>query len=291
MQTDMKMPFAVVLCALTAAMAWSENQTGSVKIFRFSRAKITIAADSRVTHSDGTRDDKECKLAALGNRFVFSATGLTGQRFQAISPAWPTGWNAWDEARAAWEAQLAETGGVIQSGFVRKVADRWGERVASMFRLQSPAEFPQIVHHEMLTMGLFAGVNFRGVIVVVVEIVKYDKQRLETSGILSVSNEGFPLDPGNGYCDSIFALGKTEIATELACGTSDRAKHFAETWNRESVKIRADKRDSEYLERLVKATARFHPDRDSVGGPVDVIEVDANNGTHWVQRKENCPPD
>jgi hypothetical protein len=41
---------------------------------------------------------------------------------------------------------------------------------------------------------------------------------------------------------------------------------------------------------MVDLTIAYHPKPEFVGGRIDAIELSRDGTAHWIQRKEDCPP-
>ncbi|MBI4164739.1 MAG: hypothetical protein HY508_03275 [Acidobacteria bacterium] len=230
-----------------------------------------MAADSRRGYTKtGSNvesfDDSGCKIAVLPGETVFTAAGILGRTGRR--------WTAASEAVAAAEH-------IIQSRRMERsegdsVLERWAQAM-----MQKLAEFSkeQLVAYAdanegKLVTGILGGTEGEGVVWLHAVTISYP---LSYQGYTLTS-----LDPPTAY----YVLGKAEIFTEFEKDQkSERAVAERKNWDR--MKLTGVAFDQFKTRRLVELTAIHHRNKLDVGGPIDVIEIDAS-GPHWLALKRDC---
>lgn len=277
----------VVALALSFFRARDENHSGTVVIAASSKQRVVVAADSRGLTEGKNPNDHQCKITVLGDKLILADTGIasyTNPNLKFLE------WTASSEAAEAlrvYHKLISENQGldevdVVSAEWGRRLAKRLGDEVS--FGVLPPASIPQ---NNVLTQGLFAGLDHDGEI----EIRQVFMRRgLPLAG---------PDQPGPVYATSqkwdisnkvqFSALGKTGIAAEFITGETERARAEARNWQRELEKDPSN--DPVVFEaiQLVKLSITYLPPEAGVGGEVDVVELDAHKGVHWVVRKQDCP--
>lgn len=82
--------------------------------------------------------------------------------------------------------------------------------------------------------------------------------------------------------------GKGEVADEHIYVRTERAKEENNRW-RDWSKEDPQTFHARIAARLVELTIQHHPDKKSVGGPIDAVTLSLADGIQWVQRKPECP--
>ena len=143
-----------VLFALSA-LCWSASATTIV--VGYSKSKIVIAADSRLSKEDGTYQDTSCKIAALSDQFLFASSGravdVTNHKL------------GWDVAQLAKDAltDVSKRKPNAARPFAGDVADLWqdlvGQNISNNIR---STEFARLVPNQTFVNGVFLGLGPAG---------------------------------------------------------------------------------------------------------------------------------
>lgn len=271
-----KLCVGLLLFAASAIPAYAQIDSGTVIIVGYSKDKVVVAADSRVTHSEGTSDDDTCKIAVLSDNFIFAVAGIAAYR--NVNP-----WNAVNEAKGAFST--VKTSPADDVGFVQRVGLKWGRLVADKLE-NSIATDPRIASGRPawlpLTIGHFVGVNSSDdlQLFTVVLMLSGENRVLIETALPPMLNE--------------VTFIPTEVVgpfNEFTAGQTVRAKQEIEYQNTDMA-TDANKRhiDVDALKaiRLVEFT-ESDPKSPTVGGPVDAAELRRGGKVEWIQRKSNCP--
>jgi len=107
--------------------AFSQVLSRTLIVMYAGQEKVVVAADSFetiYTVDTGVVDKKNhCKVAALGNKIIFFATGMFGYSRRTINDALLPDWTPWGEAVNAYEGSLSPT--------PEQLARKWGDVVAN----------------------------------------------------------------------------------------------------------------------------------------------------------------
>lgn len=228
-----------------------------------------MAADSRVTTVLNGQvvghDDTDCKIIALKQNMLFASSG-------SVSQSSEDGKSTWDARATA--RQIVGTSADLSP---REVAELWAAKV-TRFHNQDFKAGRIDSHHIALPsieQAFFVGVIGKSPTAVMV--------RIEKSSI-----------PGTPYVPKVYsltmrgnalgAIGHASIVEEFHAQQSARSKQWMQEF-----KLRYGGMDKFSLlaRYAVNLAIRYHPERDSMGGPVDVVEM-LPTGIHWVQRKPSC---
>ncbi len=269
----------LLILLFSPKLVFSQIERGSVGIVYFSDSKIAVAADSRGTWINKSRDDKQCKVTALGKRTVFIATGFSGYRNDGnLGDAVPT-WSNESEAHRAYDRIKSRPQG---ADFVTVLANEWAKQVVKyvdlIYRAQ-PQNLLGSTENGLLTIALFGGVTNEGHLV-----MRQIRIEVNPSKSPFISFETNPQPP----CHPVCILGKSAIALEILANETARARKENSRWVAELQKIpAADKIVSSNI-RLVQLTEMYDGTSD-VGGPIDALDLSPSDGVRWIQRKPNCP--
>jgi hypothetical protein len=266
---------ASVFLVLPLANAGQSITSGTIVVIAQTKSRVIMAADSRIGIAENGIivqgvDDTYCKISPLSGDVVFTAAGLLGDGKRS--------WTAMSEAKDA----IANTphSNRISSIESDSVLARWAESMMRNFQEFSKDQLSGYAdaNNGHITTGVIAGAEKTGQAWIHAVMIDSSKNG-------SLSYQGFTLtskDPPTAY----YSLGKDEVFREFEKDKiSTRAVAERATWNHIGLKGVAFDRFK--ARRLVELTIRYLPDKLDVGGPVDEIELDANE-IRWVQVKKNC---
>lgn len=216
--------------AVNFLRATAQTEThGSISLADWSQDEIVIAADSRQVKGN-TYTDTGCKVATLGNKLIFTATGRSQL---GVDPTW----NAYTLAPKLLP-RTSRKGASKQLAV--KMADAWGTQVKDEFqRFGSIALFG--LNPSYVTTGLFADFETDGSLVIAVAKITYEIK----AGQLKVSSQTTVVsgDSANSYL-----LGHNEILSEMAAGITPRAL----AWHR-ALKSRVEASKDQVAEEAIGA--------------------------------------
>jgi hypothetical protein len=293
---------SVYILPIFAMLGWSQVNTGTVVIVGMSKEKIIIAADSRLTHSEGNYDDDGCKIATFGNKLVFAETGLVTDKSEILPKKLQ--FDAIESARDSFnfENNLFNSSPPdwppLAQGFPFNVASQWSFMFGGRFMQAAQIEMdnwlkvmPKSSDTEGF-IGIFAGLESDGSLGVTAMLYGCKKPKLENANNSSHSSNCDPIWDGKKYAltdDLVFVpYGITDIASEFINRTSQRAEESFRQWQ-ERRKINPDQADWQWANRLVDLTIAFSQDKDFVHGPISVVQIDRGKNPTWLQNPNNCP--
>jgi len=267
---------AVLAVLILPSFAQAEDiWGGSIVILKYTRERASIAADSRVNMvrmvgNQGYRDDY-CKIVTLSNNFLFVSAGAQGLETRRFGASWSVNELAGGALRTVTLLGL--------ENIVEETARRWMNSLSFHMKQIAPSlrkAVLQEVGNRILVQGIFIGVEkgsvsaWRASILEVNSLVRGKLQALEPS---------------------IAALGRSDIFHEFVIeetNPSERAKAERANWEHELVSKDPAERDILTVIRLVDLTIAFESRSETVGGPIDAVELTRDGKIHWFQRKANC---
>lgn len=135
--------------------ASAQIRVGTVIVLGCSRASVLMAADSRAVHSSGDADSDECKIVALGGKFLFAATGIAGYYSHT---ALIRNWGAVDEARAIFKVDPTRSLDTFTAYWAKAISDHFREQI----RFDPKALADRVaIEGGNLMLGVFAGTGKR----------------------------------------------------------------------------------------------------------------------------------
>jgi hypothetical protein len=271
---------------------FAQTKLGTIAVVRYTDAKIIIAADSRHTlgkDKTSKHDDYGCKIAALGRHIVMVTAGFAGYNAASANDQIPT-WGASELAHQAYrESKNASKHRRDHDISLRDVAARWGELVRAHIAALQKVNARSVTNAQeagLLTTAIFAGTDTnRGLTVLLVQI----KIAPEMGGGIQVEGPKLITPSVCPPC----ALGKTSIFLEFFERRTTRAREEARRWQKIISTHSVSEADRMSVIRLVELTISLasDSDRDSVGGPIDAVELRRGEAVTWIQRKSQCPAD
>jgi hypothetical protein len=274
--------FAMLICFFAVSVnAVAQFKSGTVILVGYSKNKIIMTADSRAGDEGKAPTDDACKITALNNKLLFSATGRIFDKTNGI-----VGWNAPEQAKQAFE-QISNQMPVPGDGFTRYVAQLWAQLVSQNIASHIRAEeYATLRPHRLYLDGIFAGIGPTGNIQTGYVIVGSDvpsgpgSRRMGYTGVREMS-----LSDTVDY----FVLGHTKTLNEFINATTGRAKAEKAVTLKQSRTWPFLDADARMAIRLTELIIKYADHPEQVHGPVDAVEVDKGGTMRWIQRKANCP--
>lgn len=278
-----------ILAALVCASAEAQRAyKGTVVVVGFSTEEAVIAADSRISSKDDTKDTR-CKIFQIDDRTVMALAGITviypENAPPHVSPLFDTN----DVARQA-VRDLTSTG--AKAHFDIPVFTNTFAQLASagvnQLRLTNPSAFRsmllQLKHNELVS-GFIIG-NRTGAIEVFRLALAYqpftDGKPIPTFEI-QVTN----LEPGFGFL--IAAEGETEVVAEFTDQKSLRAREEALKWKLAVQGNPGKDWNALKVIRLAELAIQFQKGK-TIGGPIDVVKLTRRSHVQWIRKKPSCGP-
>jgi hypothetical protein len=288
----------VVSCILLSTQAWAQVRSGSIVVIGRSRQRIVLAADSRTNLGGGKFEDSACKITALGGSLIFAATGIVGDSSYLLPEA--LRFDATQEARKVFLLHSLTAENLLDLGTVGTIASNWGAIMSAHFRAAaeaSPASLQEwmkrvtLSHESPFIVGIFAGLEPDGEISVYSVQVDYARSSEGTAPVepYFLTSMSIPDESANAF-PLLKAFGMPEIFNEMSDAKSDRAKQEISARQSLQESLPADAFARRQVIRMVDLTIAYHPKPEFVGGRIDAIELSRDGTAHWIQRKEDCPP-
>jgi hypothetical protein len=267
-------------------------KSGTTLIVGYSKEKIIMAADSRVTYFDGRVENDQCKITALGGKLLFGVVGIQG--FNAKTPSIHS-WEAVTEARRAFASERVRT-----SGSIEMMSAYWASSIqrhlAELIRY-NPAEVIHMMERNgpVLNYGIFAGRNPDGklsalfVMASCVEQVPCSADLIrKNQARLTVQKIDFP-EPESRVKFEAFGVSSTFLKFENA--PEKLSADDLRIWNSVPLRSTIKDPDAQRAVKFIDLTILHDPRKAGVGGDVDVVELTKSAGVTWLNRKQNCPAD
>lgn len=270
---------------VTRPCAIAQSISGTIVVLNSSQDEIVVAADSRSVNRV-TYLDNECKIAALGNKLVFSASNITGYG-RLLS-----GQHAWEANAVARKEFLRLTREQTTQNLPLELAKAWGEDVKEQIRADLIRDREGVlsgIKDNVLTNGLFAGFDAGGILIVTGQVT------------YRITDDGKPITDFS--IRNIFTkppikwiMGETQIADEYRFAQTPRAIR----WQQEiAARFRPGEDPIAFNAiELVALTIKYHfggatngPLMSTVGGAIDAVRLTRTKGIQWIHRKDNCPED
>jgi hypothetical protein len=252
---------------------------GTIVVVRFEARRILIAADSRHNYGSGAishnRDDA-CKVVALGEHAAFVAAGFVGYDNAGPADRLQT-WRASEVALLEYERHVHEHGGWSDAQLdvlARSIGDSLTSRIADLAQYAAPTVKSAVVGG-LLTTGLLATALGNEVSVALIQI------GVGTNGQVML----LPSSHLTPATHPISALGRGEVVVEVLAGSTQRAVLAMQELQTKGASLPPSERDVLCVTRLVELSIAWLPADASVGGPVDVLELCAEQPVRWIQRK------
>jgi hypothetical protein len=270
---------AIVLCCLFAATgAPSQIDSGTVVVVGYSQRKIIVAADSRISHSEGGYDDTACKIIALNQQLIFVPFGKVWHGSFGI-----TDWDAVREAKAA--LLTATKDKTVPADFMHMVAAEWSKKMThELAQRMTEDVWQSLGNRRPIVSGYFFGLDEHGNIETVGGKVFWSQLDANTRQI------NWKLDEPKSIGEStkFQAFGEGDVFNELMAGHTERAKQETNRLETEVAGMSLSDSDIHMAIRYVELSIKYAPHPDIVGGSVDVVELDRGGTLYWIHRKLRC---
>lgn len=272
-----------VLAALSLGTIESQDFLhGTVGVVYYTPTKIIMAADSRLSHSEGALPpiDTGCKISAVGGELLFVSSGLTARVPEAQTP----GWDNASVLREVYQRVKIER---PRDFNLASIAWAWSQEIAERFNNENrlhPGFFPWVSARvlragESLTIGYLGGRGRDGNLVLFLVFAGLNSAGTTAEG------DAKPISAceDHGFCSVGAAVEKIK---EFANFSSDAAK---DEWGRWKAPKGASPESHDALKtiRMVEIGIRDYPD-DS-GGPIDAVQLNRDGSVRWYAKKQNCP--
>jgi hypothetical protein len=256
-------------------------QHGTVVVIFFSRDRVVLAADSRVTYSGAAarHEDNQCKVSDLGHETIFAASGFTRYTFP-LDQEMP----AFDVYREA--VRVSRSLGTNTENRARAMAESWGRRVKAALDLglaRHPKEVMTLLHGRSMQLAgaIFAGKNKNGLAVYYVSLLCECRTGRKSASIhvsrIKPVADGMP-------AASVGTAEAMELFSEVADGSTPRGMAERDTWV--AAETNPD-RDAYVTIRTGEFILRNSTDR-TVAGPINALELAADGRVRWIKREKNC---
>lgn len=271
----------LVFLLLGTHPALSQIKKGTIGVVYYTEDKIVMAADSRGTHSNKPPDDKQCKIAALGEQIIFVNSGFLG-----VEPSGPFDvvkrWQSIEEAHTAYDRMKTV---YPNQTIAAQVASEWARATADNLNLLYAVNPKMILDRAdpngRLTSAFFGETTESG------HLTLHFVTIVVRPGSFPAVNFDPPRPITRDKC-SPCAIGKGEILVEFTQKSSVRARQEAKHWTEDLKQFKTEDRDILWVIRLVDLTIAYDKSG-TVGGKIDTLELRRGEGIRWYQRKPKCP--
>jgi hypothetical protein len=269
-----------------ASLSKAQVGSGTIVVLDFSKDKLAIAADSRVTFDDRPPEDSFCKIEVFRHRIAFTEMGAIGFRRGPSDPL--PGWSNSALARRSVRAEANPN--KDPDAEIKDIASIWANTLATYWRsaYQSDRDAVDRViansHNGPITGAVFAETRNGAIHWRFVAVNFFPEMNPPIQAITGEMHHCWPCGQGEKVC----AMARPAIPEEFCTQNTPRAKDEAAHWTPSPES--ADKVDREALHaiRLVDLTIAFDPIK-GLGGPIDVLELHNDGAINWVTRKQTCP--
>ncbi|HEX7286023.1 MAG TPA: hypothetical protein VF532_07555 [Candidatus Angelobacter sp.] len=256
-------------------------QHGTVVVIFYSRDRVVLAADSRVTDSGpgGPHQDNQCKVSDLGHETIFAASGFTRYNF-GQDQRMP----AFDVFREAATVSRSLKAGAPDRA--RVLAENWGRNVKDALDAglaRHPREVMTLLHGKstQLAGAIFAARDAEGL------VVYYVTLRCECQGSRKYSSLHItkmkPVEDGMPAA-SLGTSETMELFSEVADGSSARGVAERDGWIAAATKPDRDVYVTIRTGEFILRNSKDH----TVAGPINALELTAQGQVRWVKRESNC---
>jgi hypothetical protein len=248
---------------------------GTIVVAKWTPETIVVAADSRESRRS-SYSDTNCKIAAFGNKLVFSASGRRSTRNRMTKAV------LWDSFAVARQQYIRLTRKGTPDQLAMALASGWGEAVKKELEKIGGMAIDGLEDY-IISNGIFADFDKDGTLSIAVEQVTYEIVDGKINIILST-------DRVDSTKWSSYFLGHGEIVKEVTAGQTLRAIQ----WQNETNKLleAADDKTSAFAIKMVELTIDNFPktkkdDRgipfSIMGRPIAVVQLTRGKGVTWIK--------
>jgi hypothetical protein len=274
--------------AIISGSAEAQIDFGTVIVVGVSQNKVVVAADSHSTSQGG-----RCKVAVLGGKVLYGAAGVAAETAPALPNAWTV--DAMSVAKTSFDGAPKRMQACVTSSSCPSDSKSLPENVAqgwldSMLGNLTTASYVGIDDWKLGAgvTGLFAGIGPSGDMEAVVDQIVCEKPDAKSTKADEKSRSNCQphvdfskkIVPPKGQTVWI-PLGISDTANEYLRQASDRAKEEVKEW--------PDLQEWQKAYRLVDLTLAYSQKKDSLAGPIEVIELRRNGAVVWIQNPQSCP--
>lgn len=278
--------FIILTSALGQAQVGSPAGHGTIIVLDFSKDKLSIAADSRITHDNKPPDDTFCKIEVFRHRIVFTQMGSIGYD-RGSTDSFPSWRNSDFARRAVAEKSSPEKDPDVE---LNDIASIWASSLAYRWN-QAYRTSPEIVERtarpggELLTGAVFAEAVNDAIHWIFVGVgLNPTLTPPQVQAFTAHLHDCWACGAGEKVC----AMARPNIAEEFCTQSSQRAKDEAAQWSPSAELAGRVSRETLHAVRLVDDTIAFDP-VGGLGGGIDSLELHNDGMIRWVFRKESCP--
>ena len=269
-----KMSLLLFFVLLINQFARAQFKSGTVVYVDFAQDELTVAADSRMNIASGGHDDNECKISALGSKFVFSMAGAAriGQ------------WNAHSAAREAWKRESKNKSDAtllsrIVNGWIEVAKPIYATRdlITDIRKRMNNGDDP------VVATAFFAAVDNSGRLKASAVNINFDLPLFDSTGEIKLISNANEIPAA-----SSISMGHDDVVIEFRHDTTQRAKEYMSWFRRRIAALPPHRQRAELASKYIELSILLHPKSNELAFPVDVLQLRAD-GVHWVWRKGNCP--
>jgi hypothetical protein len=274
--------FVVVSATFSSAQAGH----GTIIILDFSKDKLSIAADSRITFDDRPPDDSFCKIEVFRHRIVFTQMGSIGYDPGSADP-FPSWRNSELAHRAVREMRSPDKDPDVE---LRDIASIWASSLALYWNRAYRTSPDAVIRTakpggDLLTGAAFAEarnglIHWKFVGVGLNPTLNPPQVQAFTANL----RDCWPCGEGEKVC----AMARPPVAKEFCTQSTERGKDEAAHWHPSPELESKISRETLHAARLVDLTDAFDP-IGGLGGKTDALELHNDGTINWVFRKPNCP--
>jgi hypothetical protein len=235
-----------------------------------------FSADSRVTASNGSYMDNDCKLATFENDVMFTGSGQRQLSEPVGGKQYP-----WDSHIVAREAIKIGRRSHGSHTLAYSAAHAWADASVHVFQAIVDADPTYFPRYRDTANGAFASKDESGNISVYTITIRVEdnranpKKAIVVKTIREVAPQGFAV------------FGYAPIIQEFLNGTSPRAKDTIAKWESTLPRITSEIEFDERLDmQLIQWTIDFANER-MVGGNVNSVALN-RKGIRWLAQKDYC---
>jgi hypothetical protein len=261
---------------------------GTVVVVNKTDDKLIMAADSMAIHSFGIPDNSYCKISTFSHQIVFAGIGCQGYVNTGSSDRAAT-WSAKDILRRVVGSEPKGPAGIRH---IQNISESWAALVLVNLEIEYLAHPQDVIKMAEEQKGSLSGGIFAeardGEIYMRVAVVRFNQNLLSPQSLI-FGDIGDCWTCGQKEGGKICAEGQPAVAAEFCTESSERAKgqEGRLTYGSTLLSLGWDKYSLLAL-RLADLTSAYDRSR-TVGGNIDVLELDKNGHIRWLARKGNCP--
>lgn len=265
--------------------AFAQIDSGTIVVFNLTKNKLIVATDSRAVHDNSTPPDNlYCKISALRNQFVFVTLGSAS--YTREYPSAPI--QSWSNTEIAMDAIRSVTTKGGSSSYLNDVATAWQHSVTERWQALCGTQLRKcrdVVKdtHGIITDGIFIEAATKTVNGVEITLVEGPSPTLQWKTGMEFST-----------CSPCFQSRRSKI-----CALGDHVDVAVKVCSRKhqnhiKVRTKLPKGMSEDVllpVSIVESAVDIYDNggTGTVGGPVDVLEIDSKGTIRWLAKKPNCP--